>query len=562
MIHINNTPVTNYKNLEIVEEVNGSLVLSFTSFNYENKAHTLLKEESIVTVNDYDFKIKQIGENQYAKQVNAVSTFFNLSGERTDKIYGGTKKISDFIEWTFKNINWSYSMDQDIKDDYVLIANYGNDNYLKLIQGLCAATEIEYKIMPNNHVHFAKKIGPDNDAQYRYGHNIKTLDRQVDTTNLATKIVGYGANGLKVAYTSPNAEKFGIIEAEPISDERFTIANNLVEYIKKELNDEPEIAITLDTIELLDKDLGESVWLIYEPLDITIKSRILSKTTTIQSGQLKTKSVVIGNIRPSTSTDMFVQQKIEIDENKKQTMSYFEQTNDKIRLAIEETDGKFEKVTTEFELTAGQIRSEIKSLENDVEIGMSSLTQTVEGFEFQVNGLSKEINSVSGEVDRLDTRVSIQAGQISSKVSRGEVISEINQSPERVKIKASQIEMEGITQLNGNVYLGSGGVNQSYVMHFGGSGVTLDATGGRLNIATPLGYTRFLHNIQVDERATFDGLTTFTDRVNINGTFNVYNQTAGQTGKVCTGPREMWVGFTNGRLRMSDGNTTYYFTPD
>lgn len=412
MLNINNTPINNYKSLILNKEVSGGFMLSFTSFSLGNEqAYKQLKEEAIIKLGGYDFRIKQIKSNQFSKEIVAVSTFFDLGGKRTTEIYGGTKKISQFLQWTFKDLDWTYSMDSDIDDISILVPNYGNDNYLKLIQGFCKIAELEFEIKPNNHVHFAKKIGVDNNAQYRYGHNIKALDVQVDTTNLATQIIGHGANGLHVTYTSPNVEKFGIIQAEPISDERFTIADNLVEYIKSQLKDEPEIAITLDTIELLDKELGESVWLIYEPLDITIKSRILSQTKTIKNGQLKTSSVVIGNVKPQTSTDLLAQQKIEIDENKKQTMSYFEQTNDRISLIIEETDGKLEDTKTEFEITAGQIRSEVSKnyidLNGKINSTYSSITQLSNEIGLKVNSsdLSSEIKLELG-------RATIQADQI------------------------------------------------------------------------------------------------------------------------------------------------------
>lgn len=53
-------------------------------------------------------------------------------------------------------------------------------------------------------------------------------------------------------------------------------------------------------------------------------------------------------------------------------------------------------------------------------------------------------------VTKLKTDFKIQAGEISSKVSRGEVISEINQSPEQVKIKAEKIDLTGNVSVVGS----------------------------------------------------------------------------------------------------------------
>ena len=53
-------------------------------------------------------------------------------------------------------------------------------------------------------------------------------------------------------------------------------------------------------------------------------------------------------------------------------------------------------------------------------------------------------------VTKLKTDFKIQAGKISSKVSRGEVISEINQSPEQIKIDASKIDLTGNVSVIGS----------------------------------------------------------------------------------------------------------------
>lgn len=66
-------------------------------------------------------------------------------------------------------------------------------------------------------------------------------------------------------------------------------------------------------------------------------------------------------------------------------------------------------------------------------------------------------------VTKLRTDFKIQAGEISSKVSRGEVISEINQSPEQIKIDASKIDLTGNVSVVGSFSTkynsGSPGIN-------------------------------------------------------------------------------------------------------
>lgn len=58
--------------------------------------------------------------------------------------------------------------------------------------------------------------------------------------------------------------------------------------------------------------------------------------------------------------------------------------------------------------------------------------------------------SVTDKVKGLESKISVQADSISQKVSRSKIISEINQSPEQVKIKASKIDLMGNVSVRGD----------------------------------------------------------------------------------------------------------------
>lgn len=608
MIYIDNLPITNFKDVEIIEEVSGSLTLSFTSFNFQNEAHHLLKEEVIINVDGYDFVIKQINESTYTKQVAAVSTFFQLGGKYTHEIYGGTRTIRQFLDFIFKDTGWTYSYTGN--NPYIFIPNFGESNKLKLIQGLCEVAKIEYKIEPNNHVVFKKEIGADNNAQYRYGHNISALNKSVDTTDLVTRAVGIGANGLKVTYTSPYAEQFGIIEAEPVINEEVDDPDILLDHIKNNIQDVPLLAIELDAIELKERELGEKVWLIYEPLKVEMQSRILQITKTIRNGQLITKSVVLGNHKPKTQTDLLAKQQVEIDKQNKINRSRFEQTNDRITMEVEEINGDLEKSNALLEITAKEIRSEVNHLDktlsdritkanskitqtayeirsevekevkyldgrvdstnskitqtasqirsevnstknylngridsanssitqtansirsevkkevsslssklsrvtstvSSIEQKSNSITSTVTSVEQKVNGINKDVKKYSSQITQLDKEINL-------KVSSDNIISEINMSPERIKIKADRFEVDGVSELNDDVYLGgSVGGARNASLYFGGktsSAIALNATNGGtvLDVWTPAGFTRFQHSAHFKDRVAFDDVVDFS----------------------------------------------------
>ena len=443
MIYIDNLPITNFKDVEIVEEVSGSLTLSFTSFNFENKAHHLLKEEEIVNVDGYDFVIKQINESTYTKQVAAVSTFFKLGGKYTHEIYGGTRTIRQFLDFIFKDTGWTYSYTGN--NPYIFIPNFGEDNKLKLIQDFIAVAKIEYKIEPKNHVVFKKEIGTDNNAQYRYGHNISALNKSVDTTDLVTRVKGIGANGLKVTYTSPYADSFGIIEAEPIVNDEVDDPDILLEHIKNNIQDVPLLAIELDAIELRDRELGEKVWLIYEPLKVDMQSRILQITKTIRNGQLFTKSVVLGNHKPKTQTDLLAKQQVEIDKQNKINRSRFEQTNDRITMEVEEINGDLEEQKALLEITAKEIKSEVshldKTLSDRITKANSRITQTASEIRSEVE---KEVKYLDGRVDSANSKISQTAREIRSEINttKSYLDGRIDKANSSITQTASQIRSE------------------------------------------------------------------------------------------------------------------------
>ena len=110
---------------------------------------------------------------------------------------------------------------------------------------------------------------------------------------------------------------------------------------------------------------------------------------------------------------------------------------------------------------------ETKSTITDVEKGLQSqITQNAEMISTEVTrakgaegSLSTRItqtaDSITSEVERatkaegsLSTRITQTATEVSSKVSKNNVVSEINQSAEQVKIKANKISLEGLVTVN------------------------------------------------------------------------------------------------------------------
>lgn len=347
--------LTDYQNVEIHEEVNGDFSLSFLCFFTEQNEHSypLVQEESIVEWKWHEFVIKKLTEIRNRKEIFAQHVFFDLIDNQIYGISGGTLTLDAALTFALNGSGWTFE-NVDVVESK-LLPNFGDDNSLSLIRKLCDEFQCEVKIAPNRHLVFVKEVGADQDFQFRYKHNIKAIKRTVDTSNFATVVKGFGADGLEVEYRSPNIALYGEKHGEPIRDERFTSAENLIEKCKQNIQDVPEVSIELEVSQLgFEASLGDKVWLIYEPLQIEFQTRVLAIKTYPFSK--KSPEVVLSN-QKRTFTDLLTQTTIEVKENKKETRSKIEQTNESIILAVErigEAEAKIEVHADQISLKVDQ----------------------------------------------------------------------------------------------------------------------------------------------------------------------------------------------------------------
>lgn len=283
--------LTDYKSLQRKRRVNGEYSLSFLLIKTERNEHAypLSVEESIIEYDGQEYRIKKMTEktigNTPVKQIHADHVFFDLVDEFQYDTVSGTKTLDACLTHALQNTGYTF----DVIDSFpsVTFENFGNDNSLSLIQ-LCLnrfGAEIE---IDGKHLTFKRQIGRNTDIQFRYKHNIKTLEKYVDTTNLSTYIKGFGKqndNGSYVVtaeYLSPMHQVYGIRHAKPVYDERYTTKEGLDERLRQELQDKPNISIKLEAVELKKAginteqiELGDNVFIIYEPLNIDVNARIM-----------------------------------------------------------------------------------------------------------------------------------------------------------------------------------------------------------------------------------------------------------------------------------------------
>ncbi|MBO2708494.1 hypothetical protein GTO98_15245 [Lactiplantibacillus plantarum] len=146
--------------------------------------------------------------------------------------------------------------------------------------------------MHNETVHIAKQIGSDLTSFARKGINLSNLTEEMKISDFATYAKGYGAfkdaedqskGRLEVEYRSELAKQFGDLEMDPIVDERYTIADNLIAALKKQVDATYTVSMTMNIYDLENAGypnyeapkVGDWILAIDETLNFKRKIRII-----------------------------------------------------------------------------------------------------------------------------------------------------------------------------------------------------------------------------------------------------------------------------------------------
>ncbi|MBD7984399.1 phage tail protein [Sporosarcina sp. Sa2YVA2] len=305
--------LTDYKSLQRKRRVNGEYSLSFLLFKTERNEHsyTLAVEESLIDYDGQQYRIKKMSEkiigNTPVKQIQADHIFFDLVDEYQYNTISGAKQLPVCIAHALESTGYTYAVVDSFPS--VTFENFGDDNSLALIQTALNRFGAEVEIN-GKHLTFRRQIGRKTDIQFRYKHNIKTIELNVDSSNLSTYIRGYGKQNedgsyvVTAEYLSPLHEFYGIRHAKPVYDERYTTYPGLLDRLQNDLQDVPEISITMEAVELKKAgfnteqvELGDDVFTIYEPLNLDLNARIVEIIEFPE--EPKSNQFTIANIRGS-----------------------------------------------------------------------------------------------------------------------------------------------------------------------------------------------------------------------------------------------------------------------
>ncbi|MDM7455488.1 phage tail protein, partial [Lacticaseibacillus paracasei] len=297
--------------IEKTDAVNGEKSLSGTIyFGQDVKANiakgwtlSFLDEEYVVVTYTKNDK-----ENTVA--FSAVQSFFyKMSKTGFYEKWNGSHPFASYLDALFAGTGYTYDNTASVaafeKQDW------GMSDRLSLFNDIIDQANVEFSVK-GTVVHVVPAMGSDLSTIVRKKFNLDTAEIQTDNTSFATYGRGYGAYSkpndttskrLEVEYKSPLYNyyypKFGAIEAVPIADERYTIADNLLAAVKEKVDKSWAISLTLNLVDLQSVGYkyamakpGDYITVIDENLNFSDKVRIIKVTSDYDIRGTRTKTEV------------------------------------------------------------------------------------------------------------------------------------------------------------------------------------------------------------------------------------------------------------------------------
>ena len=205
----------------------------------------------------YVITYKKLSDDTNTVVFDAVQQFFwDFAKVALHAQYTGSHEYTFYLGQLFNESGYTY------KNDVTVPAfekeNWGYKNKLDLFNDIMDQAGVEFEVH-NETVHIAKQIGSDLTSFVRKGINLSNLTEEMKISDFATYAKGYGAfkdtedqskGRLEVEYRSELAKQFGDLEMDPIVDERYTIADNLIAALKKQVDATYTVSMTMNIYDL------------------------------------------------------------------------------------------------------------------------------------------------------------------------------------------------------------------------------------------------------------------------------------------------------------------------
>ncbi|WP_421405615.1 phage tail protein [Lacticaseibacillus paracasei] len=297
--------------IEKTDAVNGEKSLSGTIYFGQDVKSNIAKGWTLSFLGE-DYVVVTYTKNDKENTVafSAVQAFFyKMSKTGFYETWNGSHPFATYLDALFADTGYTYDNTASVaafeKQDW------GMSDRLSLFNDIIDQASVEFSV-EGTVVHVVPAMGSDLSTIVRKKFNLDTAEIQTDNTDFATYGRGYGAYSnpddttsqrLEVEYKSPLYDyyylKFGAIEAVPVADERYTIADNLLAAVKEKVDKSWAISLTLNLVDLQSvgykyamANPGDYITVIDESLNFSDKVRIIKVTSDYDIRGTRTKTEV------------------------------------------------------------------------------------------------------------------------------------------------------------------------------------------------------------------------------------------------------------------------------
>lgn len=239
----------------------------------------------------------------------------------------GSHTIDTYLETVFKGSGYRYKLEVGVNAFRKQSFNY--KSRLDLFNEIIKATGLEFSVS-GKVVRLLKNIGTDLSTVVRKNFNMNDLTIEKNIDSFITYQKGFGAwtdpedhskGRLEAEYESPLAKEYGRLEGAPLTDERFTVADNLKEALKSNVENSYKISVKIDMEDLMRAGYrcerpvaGDYIMAINETLGFQERIRIVSFTSYYDATGALVKHEVtcndIGSVKKQSVGSLSINSKI------------------------------------------------------------------------------------------------------------------------------------------------------------------------------------------------------------------------------------------------------------
>ncbi|MFQ6838729.1 MAG: phage tail protein [Streptococcus lutetiensis] len=211
-----------------------------------------------------------------------------------EQLTDGSHTFIAYLDFIFKNSGYSYTVDSALNVYAFEKQSFGFKKRLALFNDIITSTGVEFQVN-GKVVRILEKVGTDLSTVVRKNFNMNELTIEKNIGDFVTYQKGFGAyfdeedhskGRLEVEYTSPLANVYGKLEAEPFVDERYSQSSSLLAVLKENVDNSYTISVSLDMEDLTRAGYkykqpvaGDYIMAINETLGFQEKIRIVSFTS-------------------------------------------------------------------------------------------------------------------------------------------------------------------------------------------------------------------------------------------------------------------------------------------